>query len=330
MRQMLLATAAFAALSLSGCSTIEKWTGDESDAPPPPVAATAPAPATSDAEAKEMSNVMGTAENPTPPAVPVESVTSETTDATAPAQTAAKAAAPANAPKECPQVEVLPDTKSITYFDDPEGKPTGSIVARAALTDIKGGCDYSKDGVIVDIDMIMQGKISDKGRYEGRRDLEAFMTFPYFVAVMDPAGKMIDKKIMATAMRFKPQVDELDHAEKITQSIPLPDVSKGAQYTITLGFQLNRAQLEYNRGGSVREGAAPAPAATADKKSDKKAGAAPSEKTSAKDAPKDSADDRYATGDLGLGDDAMPSVADAPVSAGASGASSSDTGSTPK
>lgn len=252
MRTLLLASAAFAALSLSACGTVKKWTGSEADAPPPPAAATpAPAPATSAAEAKEMSSVMGTSDNPTPPAVPVEAVTAEDTAPSAIAS-AAKSAnpAPANAPKECPAVEVLPDTKSITYFDDPEGKPSGTMVARASLVDIKGGCDYTKDGVVVDVDMIMQGRISDKGRYEGRKDLEAFMTFPYFVAVMDPAGKMIDKKIMATAMRFKPQVDDLDHAEKITQTIPMDDITKGPQYTITLGFQLNRAQLEYNRGGS--------------------------------------------------------------------------------
>lgn len=161
---------------------------------------------------------------------------------------AAAGPAPANAPKECPGVEVLPDTKSITYFDDPEGKPSGELIARAALSDIKGGCDYTSSGVVVDIDMIMQGKITDKGRYEGRKDLEAFMTFPYFVAVMDPDGKMIDKKIMATAMRFKPEINDLDHAEKITQTIPLSDITKGPQYTITVGFQLNRAQLDYNRG----------------------------------------------------------------------------------
>ncbi|HEY8964349.1 MAG TPA: hypothetical protein VIN59_07815 [Alphaproteobacteria bacterium] len=151
-------------------------------------------------------------------------------------------------PDSCPGVEVLPDTKSITYFADKDGRPIGGMTARAQLVDIKGGCDYTKDSVIVDIDLIMQGHISDKGRYEGRKDLEAFMTFPYFVAVMDPDGKLIDKKIMATAMRFKPEIDDLDHAEKLTQTIPLSDVSKGAKYTITVGFQLNRQQLDYNRG----------------------------------------------------------------------------------
>jgi hypothetical protein len=235
--------------------------------------------------------------------------------------------APANAPKECPGVEVLPDTKSITYFDDPEGKPTGAMIARASLTDIKGGCDYTADGVIVDIDMIMQGRITDKGRYEGRKDLEAFMTFPYFVAVMDPSGKMVDKKIMATAMRFKPQIDDLDHAEKITQTIPLADITQGPKYTITVGFQLNRAQLDYNRGKSsvatdvnkdAGEKKAPAKdVAKTDKKPDIKG---PSAKPGTK----------YDLGDAATGDDgsATPSVSDEPAE-DASDAGSTDTTSKP-
>ncbi len=43
-------------------------------------------------------------------------------------------------------------------------------------------------------------------------------------------------------------IDDLDHAEKITQTIPLKNPADGPKYTITVGFQLNRAQLDYNRG----------------------------------------------------------------------------------
>lgn len=236
-------------LALSACGMLS-----DDAAPTPAEAAQKAAPVSASAsEEKEMAAVMGAdekaAEEPVSDAPPA----AEESAAVDVAEVEAVPPAPvAGAPKECPGVEVLPDTRSITYFDDPEGKPTGKLIARASLVDIKGGCDYSADGVIVDIDMIMQGKITDHGRYEGRKDLEAFMTFPYFVAVMDPSGKMIDKKIMATAMRFQPEVDDLDHAEKITQNIPLPDISKGPEYTITVGFQLNRAQLDYNRG-SVSE-----------------------------------------------------------------------------
>ena len=266
MRHFLLLAASVSVVALSGCSTVsDLWSGDEnSDLTPPkrsaPAAAAAPIKA-SNTEEQEMTALMGEDKNkdsisdtyvephevPPPPTM---------NDAGAPVAEQASAAdkpqagpAPAGAPTECPAVEILPDTKSITYFDGPEGTVSGDMIARAVLTDIRGGCEYSQNGVDVDIDMIMQGKITKKGRYQGRSDLEAFMTFPYFIAVMSPEGKMVDKKILATAMRFKPNVDDLDHSEKITQSIPLGDISQGGKYVITLGFQLNRKQLEFNRGG---------------------------------------------------------------------------------
>jgi len=261
MRHFVLMTASVSVLALAGCSSISQMWGSGEKAQAPGSRATAAAPTAitpSAQEQKEISSVMGgdgvtgvyvePGDVPRPPSV--DGAT--TADATP---------QPKGAPTQCPAVEVLPATKSITYFDGPEGKPSGAMIARASLVDIRGGCDYTDNSVVVDIDMIMQGKITNKGRFDGRRDLEAFMTFPYFVAVMAPDGHMVDKKIMATAMRFKPDVDDLDHAEKITQTIPLPNIAQGGKYTITLGFQLNRQQLEYNRGQIGSEQPAEKPAA---------------------------------------------------------------------
>jgi hypothetical protein len=256
MRLFTLLAFSISALALAACSMMP---GQSKPATTAAAEKTAPASADASAqEEKEMAAVMGgtaapvdnvdVAEVPVTDMEPPQDIEAAPEMSNDDMTKGGKPIPVTGTPDECPTVQVLPDTKSITYFDDPEGKPTGALVARATLVDIKGGCDYTDDGVIVDIDLIMQGKITDKGRYEGRKDLEAFMTFPYFVAVMDPDGKMVDKKIMATAMRFKPQEDDLDHAEKITQTIPLADISHGADYTITVGFQLNRAQLDYNRG----------------------------------------------------------------------------------
>lgn len=144
----------------------------------------------------------------------------------------------------CPIVEIMPSARSITYF---ENEMSGRMVARAAITEIRGGCEYKPNGMEIDLDIIMKGRISELGRFEGQEDMEAFMTFPYFVSVSTPQGLPVDKQILATAMRFKPMVDDLDHAEKITQFIPLDDPKQGPNYKILIGFQLNREQLEYNR-----------------------------------------------------------------------------------
>lgn len=150
--------------------------------------------------------------------------------------------------KGCPQVTIMPAARSITYF---ENELSARMIARAVINEIRGGCEIVNGGLEIDLDILMHGKISDKGRFEGNVDQEAFMTFPYFVAVTTPQGLPVDKKIMATAMRFKPIINDLSHAEKITQFIPMPNTAEAANYTITVGFQLNRKQLEYNRATNV-------------------------------------------------------------------------------
>jgi hypothetical protein len=145
----------------------------------------------------------------------------------------------------CPKVEIMPAARSITYFED--GALAGQMKARAVINEIKGGCDVVSGGVELDLDILMRGHITNKGRFEGQKDKEAFITFPYFVSVTTPQGLPVDKQILATAMRFRPSVDHLDHAEKITQFIPITDVEQAANYKIIVGYQLNRKQLEYNR-----------------------------------------------------------------------------------
>jgi hypothetical protein len=148
----------------------------------------------------------------------------------------------------CPQIEIMPSARSMTYF---ENELSGNLLARAVINEIRGGCEITSNGMELDIDILMNGRITNKGRFEGNKDQEAFMTFPYFVSVLTPQGLPVDKKIMATAMRFRPSIDHLNHAEKITQYIPMDNTSNASNYKIVVGYQLTRKQLEYNRAQTM-------------------------------------------------------------------------------
>lgn len=143
----------------------------------------------------------------------------------------------------CPAIEIIPTAKSITNF---EKNMSGQMTSRASISDVRGGCEVVNGGMEIDLDILMNGTITNKGRFEGKTNEEAFVAFPYFVSVIKPDGSPIDKKIMATAMRFRPSVNYIDHAEKITQFVPMDDVLNSANYKITVGYQLTRKQFEYN------------------------------------------------------------------------------------
>jgi len=144
----------------------------------------------------------------------------------------------------CPRIEIMPATRSITKFEE---NMSGEMIARASISEIRGGCEVVGKGMEVDLDILMRGTIGNKGRFEGKVNEEAFVTFPYFVSIFTPQGLPVNKEIMATAMRFRPSIDYIDHAEKITQFIPMDNVSLAQNYKIIVGYQLTRKQLEYNR-----------------------------------------------------------------------------------
>jgi hypothetical protein len=144
----------------------------------------------------------------------------------------------------CPAIILVPATKSMTKFD---ADNPSVMAARASITEVRGGCEFVDGGMEIDLDILMRGTITNAGRFEGNRNQEAFISFPYYVTVLNPQGTPVNKEIMATAMRFRPNVDFLDHAEKITQFVPMPDPSVSKAYSLSVGFQLNRKQLEYNK-----------------------------------------------------------------------------------
>jgi hypothetical protein len=142
----------------------------------------------------------------------------------------------------------MDEARSITKFDESNG---GQIQARASLQEVKGDCDISGNQLTLDLRMIMSGQVFDAGRFEGNRNLEAFITFPYFITVLSPEGRPVMKDIHATALTFKPLVDRLDHAQDLIQTVTLSDIQNIENHTVLIGFQLSRKQLEYNRAQSV-------------------------------------------------------------------------------
>lgn len=197
---------------------------------PAPVAAAAPAPAPKTEEAKPV--------------------------------TASTTAEPATTGKDaCPGVQVLPETRSITYFEDPAQVAMGNEVARASITRIRGGCTYTGNMVEVDIDLLLRGKIGDQGR-NPKADADSFMTFPYFVAVSDPQGNLMDKQILATAIKFPPKHADVDAVESVRQKFAVSSPAAGQNYTILVGFQLTKEQLAYNARSTVKPASQPIEAGT--------------------------------------------------------------------
>src|SRR5262249_49182168 len=72
-------------------------------------------------------------------------------------------------------------------------------------------------------------------------------SFPFFVAITNPAGEIIAKRIFTSALVFPGNVGYVEHREELSQRIPLSTGGGAADYQVIIGLQLTPDELEYNR-----------------------------------------------------------------------------------
>lgn len=140
----------------------------------------------------------------------------------------------------CPPVEIL--SEAADYFDyAPQRLDLGGLKTHATIRSLTGNCAAGdKKSVRTKLSMkltVDRGPASDSTK----------VTVPYFVAVLHD-GKIVDKKRFTTQVVFKrnQNVVPVRTAIKIIDVPAAPDIQE-TNYALSVGFQLTRDQLRYNK-----------------------------------------------------------------------------------
>lgn len=152
---------------------------------------------------------------------------------------------PDNIPTSCPQIGIVGDAKTISLFSDPSKTSDTHKIAHGEIDDFDGGCTYEDNKVFVDLDLFLDVKLGPKARVRDKD--KATITVPYFVAIETPQGQVTAKEVFASVIKFKPDENQKTSVERLRQVVPMDDILMGPAYRIYVGFQLNQAQLDYNR-----------------------------------------------------------------------------------
>lgn len=97
--------------------------------------------------------------------------------------------------------------------------------------------------------LIFNGKLGPKGR-EKVSD-KPFFSYPYFVAVTSPGGKIMAKEIFAASMTYGSHESTHSYFEKLREVIPISSKENAKNYKILIGFQVTKDQLAYNRANMI-------------------------------------------------------------------------------
>lgn len=178
------------------------------------------------------------------------------------------AAAPAEEPLiaaygvDCPRVGVVEDLNSLTQLSDESGK-LGTEISSARMASVQSQCAINDKNVIVDMDIMFEGRMGPKGRVKPD-DMPSF-SYPYFIAITTPSGSITAKEVFTATVAYEANQDTMNHAEQIRQVIPLTGEYNPSDFEILVGFQLSPAELAYNRANpaaaSTVRNLPPAPAA---------------------------------------------------------------------
>ncbi len=143
-------------------------------------------------------------------------------------------------PRACPRVAILQDAATVTVFTEPGALDLTDVLARGALSNIRGGCEYFDDEVEIDFDVTLSA--------ERGPALEASQfSFDYFVTILTPEGAVYAKEVFRTPVAFPSGVFRAGSLESLSQTIPLESGADARGFSILIGFQLTEDQVEYNR-----------------------------------------------------------------------------------
>ena len=161
-----------------------------------------------------------------------------------PQQASKEEAAPTKAQREakvkteyliCPQTAILEQAQEVLDYGGETPDPA-QLVAKARMASVEGDCAYRAKGIDLAFTLHI---VSARGPRLGSQ-----ASFPYFVAVIDPAENILSRQVLTASFKFSNSDKTLAGDEKLHIFIPIPEAAlqSGPDYRVLMGFQLPHAK----------------------------------------------------------------------------------------
>ncbi len=143
----------------------------------------------------------------------------------------------------CPNSNVLGNTSEVTVFKKGmEGDPAGELFT-VDITGVKATCSVDIDAGTTDSEV----EISFRATRAPSGEAGSY-TVPYYVASLLDGTNVLQKQILATAFSFQPgDVTTTFTVEVPSTVIRLENGKKPYQYSLLVGLQMTREQLDYSK-----------------------------------------------------------------------------------
>jgi len=152
-------------------------------------------------------------------------------------------AAVAPPPPTCPTVGIVPQLAQASQFAG-VGSGYSSVSYTASLSGLASHCTFEDEGISIDATFKLMAQ-------QGPQAQGGTLDFPYFIAIIDPAGTVLDKTVFDAPLTLKADQARIGSRETFHDYIPLDDKTAAGAYSVAIGFQLDPRQVEFNRESGV-------------------------------------------------------------------------------
>ena len=149
-------------------------------------------------------------------------------------------------PREpCPRVSILRDAAEVTRFREGPGREPGDISLQGRFGELASLCDVDDGRVVArtSIEMLAERGPAASERAQG---------LAFFVALIDPSERILAKEVFHPRFEFAADRRRSAIVEHIEQRFTLRAGEHMARYTVLVGFQLTREELDHNRRNRER------------------------------------------------------------------------------
>jgi hypothetical protein len=142
----------------------------------------------------------------------------------------------------CPRVAILADAGHLVKFRPGQPETAENVIFRGRMTDVRIKCKY-RDQLLTELeaDVIVTMVLERGPAMQGN-----VAEFPYFVSVADRRGTVVQKREFPIKVNFGSD-RAVEHTETSWQYYRLQRGFGGIEYENWVGYQLNDAELAYNR-----------------------------------------------------------------------------------
>lgn len=146
---------------------------------------------------------------------------------------------------KCPELYLVDELSELHQFRDTSSYDEDEKIAWVTLDYASRECAVEDGRLLAKIRLDFNAHLGPRSRIFEQD--QPTVSYPYFIAVTDARGEILDKEIHGISLSFESDQTDKKYREGIVIDVDLDDESARPPFFIMVGFQLSPDELTYNQ-----------------------------------------------------------------------------------